>query len=213
MPTLEEEEARILAEGQQPEQETIGIIWISHKFLQEVLMLSEGYEVIGASSDLMQPETIALQVRIRSKGPLDAHWVILTPRYIRTEIEGKRYASLDEIEWDPAEARDYNGLVTFPAWLLAPGDEVMPGHLKPFYRNLLYHCYLEKTSALVRTTGQMLKLAETKSLEAVKTYLSRLAAGGWLTWRSEGIARTRKWYVVIAPSEGERRAWEAAQKA
>jgi hypothetical protein len=40
----------------------------------------------------------------------------------------------------------------------------------------------------------------------VKSMLARLQAREFLTWRTEGIGKGRKWYVTLTPTKGERKA-------
>ncbi len=182
--------------------QNMAIIHISTKLLQQMLLLPEEYEIVGASNDLFMSGVLALQVRCADDIPSE----LMAPWYNRVEIEGRQYVQLDRIEWQQAEVSPYAGLVTFPGWLIAPGDEGMPASLKPLYQHLLYYCYKHFTDSLQINSVQMFRLAGADNLEQVKSMLARLQAREFLTWRTEGIGKGRKWYVTLTPTKGERKA-------
>src|SRR5581483_11192064 len=185
--------------------ETYGVVKVAAEVLHQLLLLPKHIEVVGASNDLMQYGAISLL--LRCKGALPVNRALLRPYYMYDETkDGRRCTCVDHIEWVRMESREYAGLVILPDWLLAPDDQVMPQNLKALYRALLYQSYKDGNDCLFATTRQMLRLAELMSIEGLKSQLGRLQERGFLTWRSEGAGKMRKWYITLTATAGERRA-------
>jgi hypothetical protein len=175
------------------------MIQISSTALHDTLALPENYTIVGATCNLLYPQTIGLLVEV--SGEEFKSGTIPVPVYQREEIDGKSYIRLDHMDSWPQPLYPATDLVILPRWLVNPENGRLPRTVKPFYVNLLYRSMEIGREKLELSSKEMQSLAQGLQQEEVKRYLNLLRTKKLVrSWSSEGLPpRVQKWNVELVP--------------
>src|SRR4051812_29011667 len=176
-----------------------GFLEIDTAVFQSMLLLPEGYQILGATCNLSNPGKISLLIRVTGEEILEAKNLAI-PLYEPVEIEGKTYTNLKEIEWISAYQQPASDQITLPRWLIDPYDQRLPWSSRDSYRALLYKSMQMQTETLSLAEGELQKLLHVYPSVEIRDHLNRLRNAGYVqSWQVEGEHKEKRWIITVKP--------------